>query len=47
MKRYLQETRACILPFAEQVNPDMFRELSDLLNNREQMLPLEHPDAAR
>jgi (p)ppGpp synthase/HD superfamily hydrolase len=42
VKRYLRETSACILPFAEQVNPDMFRELSDLLNNREQMLPPGH-----
>ena len=40
VKRYLHETRACILPYAEQVNPDMFRELSDLVDNREKMLPL-------
>lgn len=46
VKRYLRETRACILPFAEQINPDMFRELSDLLNNREQMLPLRRPNPA-
>jgi (p)ppGpp synthase/HD superfamily hydrolase len=38
--RYLQETRAWILPYAEQINRDMFRELSDLLDNREKMLPL-------
>jgi (p)ppGpp synthase/HD superfamily hydrolase len=44
VKRYLRETRACILPFAEQINRDMFRELSDLLNNREQMLPPGPPD---
>jgi hypothetical protein len=30
------ETRACILPYAEQVNADMFRELSDLADSREQ-----------
>jgi GTP pyrophosphokinase len=40
VKRYLRETRACILPHAAQVNPDMFRELSDLVENREQLLPL-------
>jgi GTP pyrophosphokinase len=45
VKRYLRETRACILPYAAAVNPDMFRELSDLVANREQMLPLFRPDA--
>ena len=40
VKRYLQETRDHILPLAEKVNPDMFRELSDLVDNREQMLRL-------
>jgi GTP pyrophosphokinase len=40
VKRYVHETRSWILPFAEQVNRDMFRELSDLVDNREQMLPL-------
>ena len=44
VKRYLWETRACILPYAAQVNPDMFRELSDLVGNREQLLPLIRPD---
>ena len=34
VKRYLEETRACILPHAAQVNPDMFRELTDLVENR-------------
>jgi (p)ppGpp synthase/HD superfamily hydrolase len=38
VKRYLVETRAFILPYAESVNRNMFRELSDLLANREQML---------
>jgi GTP pyrophosphokinase len=38
VRRYLAETRACILPFAEAVNPDMFRELSDLVENRAQFL---------
>ena len=44
VKKYLQETRDCILPYAEQVNPDMFRELSDLVESREQMLRLMSPD---
>ena len=46
VKKYLRETRDCILPHAEQVNRDMFRELSDLVANREQMLRLLNPDAA-
>jgi len=45
VKRYLRETRDHILPHAEKVNPDMFRELSDLVENREQMLRLMDPDA--
>ena len=39
VRKYVRETRASILPFAEQVNPDMFRELSDLVENRESSLP--------
>lgn len=38
VKKYLQETRTYILPYAEQVNADMFRELSHLVENREWML---------
>ena len=38
VKRYLEETREYVLPYAQQVSPDMFRELSDLINNREQLL---------
>ena len=38
VSRYLSETRTYILPYAEQVNRDMFRELSDLVANREQQL---------
>ena len=44
VKKYLRETKACILPHAAQVNPDMFRELSDLVENRERFLPLIRPD---
>jgi (p)ppGpp synthase/HD superfamily hydrolase len=36
--RYLQETRDYILPHAEEVNADMFRELSDLVANRAEQL---------
>jgi GTP pyrophosphokinase len=34
VRRYVEETRICILPYAEPVNPDMFRELSDLVESR-------------
>lgn len=47
VKRHLEETRACILPYAEQVSPDMFRELSDLVENRERLLPLLGRNAER
>jgi GTP pyrophosphokinase len=40
VKKYLQETKTCILPYAEKVNADMFRELSDLVASREHWLPL-------
>ena len=40
VKKYLKETSDYILPHAEHINPDMFRELSDLVENREQMLRL-------
>jgi (p)ppGpp synthase/HD superfamily hydrolase len=38
VRRYLQETRDYILPYAERVNADMYRELSDLVANRAQGL---------
>ncbi|MGE0461605.1 MAG: hypothetical protein AB7Q16_09575 [Vicinamibacterales bacterium] len=41
VRRYLDETRACVLPYAEAVNADMFRELSDLVASRERWLPSE------
>ncbi len=40
VKRYLRETRSCILPYAEAVSADMFRELSDLVENRTRLLSL-------
>jgi (p)ppGpp synthase/HD superfamily hydrolase len=38
VRRYLGETRTFILPYAEAVNANMYRELSDLVANRELML---------
>ena len=40
VRRYLAETESCILPYAEQVDPNMLRELSDLVENRRRLLPL-------
>ncbi|MGE5815524.1 MAG: HD domain-containing protein [Acidobacteriota bacterium] len=36
VQRYLQETRDYILPYAEAINVNMFRELSDLVDSRSQ-----------
>jgi (p)ppGpp synthase/HD superfamily hydrolase len=44
VKKYLRETREHILPRAEEINPDMFRELSDLVDNREEMVRLIEPE---
>jgi len=44
VRKYLRETKECILPHAEQVNRDMFRELNDLVANREQLMALWRPD---
>jgi len=38
VRRYLDETRAYVLPYAETVNANMFRELSDLVESRERSL---------
>jgi (p)ppGpp synthase/HD superfamily hydrolase len=38
VRRYLDETRTLVLPYAAAVNPDMFRELSDLVASREDSL---------
>ena len=40
VKRYLAETRDCILPYATDVDPNMFRELSDLVDRGESWLPM-------
>ena len=38
VERYVHETRQFVLPYAREVSEDMFRELSDLVDNRERML---------
>ena len=38
VKKYLEETRASVLPHAERVNANMFRELSDLVESRARLL---------
>jgi (p)ppGpp synthase/HD superfamily hydrolase len=35
VRRYLEETRVYILPYAEEINRDMHRELTDLLADRD------------
>jgi GTP pyrophosphokinase len=45
VRRYLDETRTYVLPHAEPVNRDMFRELSDLIDNRQRGLALMHREA--
>lgn len=44
VRKYLDETRSCVLPYAEAVNANMFRELSDLIDSREQSLRLGRPE---
>lgn len=40
VRKYLQETRDFILPYAGAVNADMFIELSDLVESREKMFQM-------
>jgi GTP pyrophosphokinase len=40
IEKYIAETREEILPYAESISKDMFRELSDLVDNREIKLGL-------
>jgi GTP pyrophosphokinase len=47
VRRHLQETKAHILPFAQDVSLDMFRELSDLVASRERLLPMLESNDAR
>jgi GTP pyrophosphokinase len=44
VRKYVDETRRYVLPYARAVNQDMFRELSDLTDNREQALGPRMPD---
>jgi GTP pyrophosphokinase len=39
VRRYLDETARWVLPYAAAVNADMFRELTDLVESRERLLP--------
>ena len=47
IRRYVDETRACVLPYAEAVDANMFRELSDLVTSREQSLRPGRPPGLR
>jgi (p)ppGpp synthase/HD superfamily hydrolase len=38
VKKYVEEIRASVLPHAERVNANMFRELSDLVESRARLL---------
>jgi (p)ppGpp synthase/HD superfamily hydrolase len=38
VKRYLEETRQYVLPYAHSINPNMYQELSDLIEDREKRL---------
>jgi hypothetical protein len=38
VKQYIEETKRYILPYAEHINADMFRELTDLVNDRQNKL---------
>ena len=40
VRRYLAETKTYILPHAEAINPNMFKELSDLVSSRESWVNL-------
>jgi (p)ppGpp synthase/HD superfamily hydrolase len=47
VKKYLRETRSYVLPYAKAINPDMFLELTHLIENREQRLGLTGEDDVR
>lgn len=44
IRNYLDETRKYILPYAQQINSDMFRELSDLVADRDKWLTCQSKD---
>lgn len=45
VRRYLDETKRYVLPYAEAINRDMFRELGDLVASRERMVAMVKPTA--
>ncbi len=38
VRRFIDETKKYILPFAKEINADMYREMSDLVSDREEKL---------
>lgn len=46
VRKYVDETRAYVLPYAEAVNADMFRELNDLVASREYGISTARPAAS-
>jgi GTP pyrophosphokinase len=44
VRRYLEETRQGILPYAQDISADMHRELTDLVADREQKMNLRFPE---
>ena len=40
VRRFIGETKTCILPYAKEINADMHRELSDLLVDREEKMQI-------
>jgi len=43
VRKYLAETRRYIMPYAARINADMSREITDLVEGRERMLPTRFP----
>jgi (p)ppGpp synthase/HD superfamily hydrolase len=40
VRRFVKETRTYILPHAERINANMYRELTHLIESRERLLPV-------
>ncbi len=45
VRKFLSETKNYVLPYAWDISPDMFREMSDLVADREEKLKLRLPPA--
>ena len=43
VRRFVAETRQFVLPYAAAINPDMHRELTHLVENRERLLAALRP----